>query len=732
MSKRFMCVLLAVLMVFSTMLTAFAARADVAAAAEESEMCIYFDSETAGWSDAQYIGFHIWEIGGDALYDWGAKSERGTRVVEHDGDVVIETPALVWKYDFAAKGITLEDDKQYGVIFYSDKGAQTYNLLFGTECFGHTAQCDETIYENPEDSQKTTQAAFWDDSIDPEEYGPELKITSIGNVVGTCCPAGTTPYDMFCDFLENMFANARTYSGLTDQEILDDLGAKLGLTKDDVALALDVTETFSDWDYSESALEPDEYYDDEPKEITISFDAKSAGWNDSEWVGFHIWNLNDEMLYEYGMLAERGTENNNGTWSYQVEIDPYLQYVVVFYDDKGRLTYDLTLDTDCDGDTAYVKDDVVYEAPTDSNKSVQVVYWKDQDPEENGPVKRITKTGEVIGTCCLWSTDEWLLLEDFIENDLTRAEKLTGKSAQELLDQIGEGLTFYAEDIEFLLGFNGFDDVEWTIEKSTLPRKYNPDEGPYIHIMSDYFELNKGKQLEVMVAVMNPEMIGEIEGTVTFDDDGVQFEEDPSLCQDLFDDCFDWELSYDEKNHVVHYHGKLKDTVTAAQYDKEHKILSDNDIIYREPAYLILPLAGFAFTSVADKGIYNIRVDALNVKDVKGNTVVENGEVKAEGFHLAYHPLPTPLGSDRGDYDMDGDITVMDATRAQRIVAELEERPDEDFLCEIDADDDGELTVLDATRIQRVIADLCDWDGYIMGHLPEPSEYEEYELPIEI
>ena len=99
---------------------------------------------------------------------------------------------------------------------------------------------------------------------------------------------------------------------------------------------------------------------------------------------------------------------------------------------------------------------------------------------------------------------------------------------------------------------------------------------------------------------------------------------------------------------------------------------------------------------------------------------------------LSVLPMAVQAASKTGDSNGDGSVTVMDATRAQRIVAELEERPDEDFLCEIDADDDGELTVLDATRIQRVIADLCDWDGYIMGHLPEPSEYEEYELPIEI
>lgn len=75
----------------------------------------------------------------------------------------------------------------------------------------------------------------------------------------------------------------------------------------------------------------------------------------------------------------------------------------------------------------------------------------------------------------------------------------------------------------------------------------------------------------------------------------------------------------------------------------------------------------------------------------------------------------------RGDYDGDGEITIMDATRAQRIIAELDERPDDTFLTGVDADRDGELTIMDATRIQRVIAELCDWDGNLPP-APEPDE----------
>lgn len=87
-----------------------------------------------------------------------------------------------------------------------------------------------------------------------------------------------------------------------------------------------------------------------------------------------------------------------------------------------------------------------------------------------------------------------------------------------------------------------------------------------------------------------------------------------------------------------------------------------------------------------------------------------------DGKHVGYHHSTL-----RGDYDEDDEVTVLDATRAQRILADLDVRPSDDFLASVDADGDGELTITDATRIQRVIAGLCNWDGIVP---------DEYELPL--
>ncbi len=78
------------------------------------------------------------------------------------------------------------------------------------------------------------------------------------------------------------------------------------------------------------------------------------------------------------------------------------------------------------------------------------------------------------------------------------------------------------------------------------------------------------------------------------------------------------------------------------------------------------------------------------------------------GFDAYYATSGTVLC---GDYDEDRSVTILDATRAQNIIAELMERPSEDFLKKVDADGDGDLTILDATSVQRYLADLPAYEG---------------------
>ena len=268
MFKRIMSVMLAIVMLMSVAMIATSAAqveiadnsadavADVAAdgaadtgadgevADTAAANTFNFDANSAGWNNFKKVFCHVWVYGGDSFYAWQAKGEACT---DKDGDGI-------WTYDLDAKSVTLEAGTLYAVIFSNENGMQTYNLLAGTDCIGDTAFCDDTTYENPEDSSKTAQAAFWKGQ-DATVYGPEKCVTSIGNVVGTCVPSTTSSQAMFEDFLLNKLENARTYSGKDDQTLLDDTAKALDLKQDDVETAIKNTAVSVDWDKSKSTLE---------------------------------------------------------------------------------------------------------------------------------------------------------------------------------------------------------------------------------------------------------------------------------------------------------------------------------------------------------------------------------------------------------------------------------------------------------------------------------------------
>lgn len=58
-----------------------------------------------------------------------------------------------------------------------------------------------------------------------------------------------------------------------------------------------------------------------------------------------------------------------------------------------------------------------------------------------------------------------------------------------------------------------------------------------------------------------------------------------------------------------------------------------------------------------------------------------------------------------GDVDLDGDITVKDATIAQKYIVKLEQL-DNTQLCNADCDGDGDITVADATKIQKIVVGI--------------------------
>ena len=322
---------------------------------------------------------------------WGGKKLNGTD--EGDG---------IWSADPAAKGMDIKEGEQYKIIF-TGAGNQTYDLIFDTTCYGHVAYCDDTIYENPVDSSKQTRAAFWKD-MDATKYGPVLQISSIGTVVGTCPEEGKTPLTIFEDFLTNTLANARTYmvdtGKKTEQQLIDDIGEGLGLTKDDVAASIASTDTESTWSADASALPAAAAPETTAPETTapettvpetqapteeltepapvldntkLYFDVSTTGWDmgAKDKVGFYIHSVAEGEELPWGGKKLNGVDEGDGIWSYEpnakgMTINEGVQYQVIFTG-AGQQTADLFFDTTCFGHVAYCNGEMI-ENTVDSSK----------------------------------------------------------------------------------------------------------------------------------------------------------------------------------------------------------------------------------------------------------------------------------------------------------------------------------------------------------------------------
>ncbi len=275
-SKKILSVILALIMALSsiTIMPLSAAAAQVEAPAQSGDSPysgltldpgkLYFDTDGTGWDMStknDKVAFYI--FGGDfgteanptVPVQWGGKKLVGNAVTGETG---------VYEFDPAAKaGLSFTPGVQYKIIFVHTSGTvwneQTYELYFTTDCFGKVAYGDGVIYENPADSSRSLQNAYWR-GIDPEVNGPVLAITSSGNVVGSCVEQGKTKYDLFVDFISKSdsddqgmtgLAIARSYtveSGIkTEQEMIDDIADGLGLSKEDVSRAFSETGVETTW-----------------------------------------------------------------------------------------------------------------------------------------------------------------------------------------------------------------------------------------------------------------------------------------------------------------------------------------------------------------------------------------------------------------------------------------------------------------------------------------------------
>ena len=195
MTKKIMSVILSIAMVLSIAVVGISGTYAAEVSDKTSEVGagnnIYFNVKKSGWSNVKTIYCHIWRA--DGTGEWPMWQTRAEKCL-YDFSTGIAT------YDLSKTGnkISSSDGKVYCVIFSANTGMQTYNAIMSGKCIGDTLYCTGNKLENPEDSEKRANEAVW---VKTKDCGPEKKITSSGNVIGTTLPEGDTDASMLACFL---------------------------------------------------------------------------------------------------------------------------------------------------------------------------------------------------------------------------------------------------------------------------------------------------------------------------------------------------------------------------------------------------------------------------------------------------------------------------------------------------------------------------------------------------
>ena len=195
MTKKLISMLLSIAMVLSVAVVGISGTYAAEVSDKTSEVGagnnIYFNVKKSSWSNVKTVYCHIWRADGTGDWpDWQTKKEK----CKYDSSTGIAT------YDLSKTGhnIKKSDGKLYCVIFSANTGMQTYNAIMSGKCIGDTLYCTGNLLENPEDSEKRANEAVW---AKTKDCGPEKKITSSGNVIGTTLSEGDTDASMLACFL---------------------------------------------------------------------------------------------------------------------------------------------------------------------------------------------------------------------------------------------------------------------------------------------------------------------------------------------------------------------------------------------------------------------------------------------------------------------------------------------------------------------------------------------------
>ncbi len=167
-------------------------------------------------------------------------------------------------------------------------------------------------------------------------------------------------------------------------------------------------------------------------------------WNNCYRIYCHIYILDSGVAFtSWQSKKERCTQVEDNLYSYdlsQAGIEIMDECAVIFSSDAGHQTYPLMLRYDGLGATAYC-DGTIYENVADYNKTVLAAFWENTDPEDAGPIMMISSTGNIVGTCkSQWDQTNEDMFASFLRKNLSTAQEKSGKTDQQLIDDIIEPL----------------------------------------------------------------------------------------------------------------------------------------------------------------------------------------------------------------------------------------------------------------------------------------------------
>ncbi len=411
---------------------------------------IFFDM--GDWNHDDKVCFFIWDTttnqyatknGWQDGNTWASKKIIGTNVDGKDG--------IVESYE-----LTLTEGHDTFVIFHDQTtNEQTFNCVLTPAAIGHTARMAEEKIENPVDSEKQDIAAVFDGV---EGCGPQLTITSTGNVVGQysapnangaatvaryifdrvgtvdksgveCCTRekvataiakfGTTPEAVIAEFQK--FATQEGYAEKAAAAMALFAEPQPPVDSQDVP-PVDTPEPPVDT--------PEPPVDDKAPKGKIFF--KMGDWDHTDVVLFYIWDSTS------GLYATKNGWQDANTWgskkimgmpvdleegiveSYEFSIPEGHDVFVIFHDQTtNNQTYNCVITPAVFGHTAHMLEEQI-ESPVDSKKTNIVAVF--DDVEGCGPQLTITSIGNVVGEVLPPNTDPATVIAQFVIDTMGKTD----------------------------------------------------------------------------------------------------------------------------------------------------------------------------------------------------------------------------------------------------------------------------------------------------------------------